>query len=70
MNTESQNEVICNENQVSRLDALGRKLAAFCTENNLPHDSADELVHMDGLTDKQRQWLKSFCAEWDAAEVA
>jgi predicted amidophosphoribosyltransferase len=34
--------------------------------HDLPNESADELMHRDGLTDAQRAWLHGFSARWDA----
>lgn len=40
-------------------------LAEFTTKHNLPQQSADELMLLPNIEPAQRDWLRSFCWEWD-----
>lgn len=54
-----------SENQLA-LDELTRRLNAYCFEQGLPHDSADELAFRESTTLEQREWLMAFIDEWEA----
>jgi hypothetical protein len=44
---------------------MSRELLRFCKENDLPFDSADDLVHREDLTDFQFGWLIGYCRIWE-----
>lgn len=48
--------------------ALCASLESYCKTNGIPHESADELLLRDDLTDDQRIWLSSFYLHWEAWE--
>lgn len=41
-------------------------LEKFCTDNDPPHQSADELIMSEQLTDFQFGFLIAYCRIWDA----
>jgi hypothetical protein len=42
-------------------------LAVFCESQNLPHQSADELLAREDLKAFQSRWLEQFIRQWEAA---
>lgn len=44
---------------------MSRELLRFCKENDLPFDSADDLVMRPDLTDFQFGWLIGYCRIWE-----
>lgn len=44
-------------------------LAKFCHDNDLPHQSADELIMSEQLTDFQFGFLIAYCRIWDAMDL-
>ena len=52
---------------MDRLDFLSNVLRDFCTLNDLPFLSADDLLYdsSNELTDYQRDWLRAYCSTWD-----
>jgi hypothetical protein len=44
---------------------MSRELLRFCKENDLPFDSADDLVMRNDLTDFQFGWLIGYCRIWE-----
>lgn len=44
---------------------LCAELQKWCTDQNLPQISAEELIHED-LTTDQRQYLAAFIIRWEA----
>lgn len=47
-------------------EALYAELEAYCKAQSLPHHSADELAASDDVTEAQADWLRDYCARWDA----
>lgn len=47
-------------------DALSDLLAAFCDEQGLPFEGAQELLLR---VVSQREWLKLFCERWDDVQA-
>jgi len=45
---------------------MSTELLKFCRANDLPFDSADELILRVGITDYEFGWLNSYLAIWDA----
>jgi hypothetical protein len=50
-----------------REDMIGI-LMKFCNDNDLPQDSADELILREHITDFQFGFLIAYCRIWDAME--
>jgi hypothetical protein len=48
--------------------ALCDYLLQFCRENNLPFESADDLIHREELTDYQRGFLMAYIEIWQLME--
>lgn len=46
--------------------ALCAELEAFCAQQDLKPESADEMLMRDDLSVLQRNWLANFCERWDA----
>jgi len=44
---------------------MSRELLRFCRENDLPFESADDLVMRNDLTDFQFGWLIGYCRIWE-----
>jgi hypothetical protein len=51
---------------IKRFYRLSNQLNTFCGENDLPHLSADELLHEE-ITLDQRKWLYKFIYRWNKA---
>ena len=51
---------------MDRLEQLSDQLNAWCDEQGLPYESADELILRDELLPKQRKWLSDFILKWNA----
>jgi len=49
-------------------DAMITILMKFCKENDLPFESADELILREQITDFQFGFLICYCRAWDAME--
>ena len=45
---------------------MSAELLKFCKENDLPFESADDLILRDNLTDFQFGWLIAFTKLWEA----
>lgn len=45
---------------------MSAELLLFCRENDLPFESADELMLRVGLSDYEYGWLNSYVNIWDA----
>jgi hypothetical protein len=43
-------------------------LLQFCKENDLPFESADDLIHREELTDYQYGYLMAYIKIWDLME--
>lgn len=43
-------------------------LMKFCNDNDLPQDSADDLIMREQITDFQFGFLIAYCRIWDAME--
>lgn len=63
-------------NYMNKLDFLSNVLEDFCSKNNLPFMSADDLlfigtenipndVKIDSLTQSQQNWLNNYIEVWD-----
>jgi hypothetical protein len=50
-----------------REDMIGI-LLKFCNDNDLPQDSADDLIMREQITDFQFGFLIAYCRIWDAME--
>lgn len=50
------------------LEQLIETYKTWIAEQNLPLMSADELAWEDCVNAEQREWLLSFCEEWENAE--
>lgn len=46
--------------------SLLREYAEFCKREELPHHSVEELLVLDTLTPKKREWLNCFLKRWSA----
>jgi hypothetical protein len=44
---------------------MSRELLRFCRDNDLPFDSADDLLRRDNLTEFQFGWLIGYCRIWE-----
>lgn len=44
---------------------MSRELLRFCRDNDLPFDSADDLILRDNLTEAQFGWLAAYCQLWE-----
>ena len=44
---------------------MSGQLLFFCRDNDLPFESADELLLREGLTDFEFGWLAAFCKIWE-----
>lgn len=51
-------------------DELTLELEAYCRDQGLPYESADELVFRPELNPEQRRWVSDFICRWDAAADA
>ena len=40
----------------------------WCEANDLEPHSADEMLHIDGITEEQTDWLIKFIDAWEKAE--
>lgn len=40
----------------------------WCEANNFKPHSADEMLHIDGITEEQTDWLIKFIDAWEKAE--
>jgi hypothetical protein len=53
------------------LNDLSAKLEAYCLDNGLPYESADEvllvLYEEENLREPQIEWIKQFIEEWERA---
>lgn len=52
------------------LDQLINEFQTFCSENNLPQMSADELFHekYEVLTQEQKTYILDFISRWEEEE--
>ena len=48
-----------------KLNSLSKKLNEWCDKNNLPHESADEILLTEGLTVDQISWLEDWVEQWE-----
>ena len=44
---------------------MSRELLRFCRDNDLPFESADDLIHRDNLTEFQLGWLVAYSKLWE-----
>jgi len=44
---------------------MSRELLRFCKENDLPFESADDLILRDEITDFEYGWLLAFNRMWE-----
>ena len=44
---------------------MSRELLRFCRDNDLPFESADDLIRRDNLTEFQFGWLVGYCKIWE-----
>jgi hypothetical protein len=44
---------------------MSGELLRFCRDNDLPFDSADDLIHRDNLTEFQFGWLVAYSRLWE-----
>lgn len=44
------------------------ELQTYCNAQNLPHESADELMMRDEVTAEQRAYLQDFCTRWEQVQ--
>jgi hypothetical protein len=44
---------------------MSRELLRFCRDNDLPFDSADDLLRRDNLTEFQFGWLVAYSYLWE-----
>lgn len=54
-----------NTKRGSEEAALCAELEAFCAQQGLKPESADEMLMQEGLSVMQRNWLAAFCERWD-----
>lgn len=47
---------------------LTQALNEFCDTQDLPHESADDILALYDLTPQQREWLKAFVVIWEATD--
>jgi hypothetical protein len=45
---------------------MSRELLRFCRDNDLPFDSADDLILRDNLTEFQFGWLVAYSRLWES----
>ncbi len=45
---------------------MSAELLLFCRDNDLPFESADELIFRDEITDTQFGWLAAYSKLWEA----
>lgn len=50
-----------------QLSSLSKNLNEWCDKNNLPHESADEILLTEGLTVDQISWLEDWVEQWGQA---
>lgn len=54
--------------RVALIDRMVDEYNEWLKVNNLPPESADDVILRDDLTEEQRDWLFSFIDEWERAE--
>jgi hypothetical protein len=59
------NQIFTNDRSEYISIVMSRELLRFCRENDLPFESADDLINRDNLTDFQCGWLAAYSHLWE-----
>jgi len=60
------NRKLINQERNEYISAvMSGQLLFFCRDNDLPFESADELLLREGLTDFEFGWLAAYCKIWE-----
>jgi len=57
------------ENIKSTEILLIEKLKEWCKTENIKYQSADDILHLEDLTESQKQWLTDYIKEWESCDI-